>query len=168
MIFKIWARLMTCLFFILNPAQSSILKDDIVSVGEESFSYSYVCKKTFKKDFPLIEVKDILTLDCMSKEVKTYNFCLKELEASPYYIRGVIDVAGKKVICKKGKSVTMKVTCDTPGVDCKDSELACFNLKQKYAARLNLNHHSSFEEKSIKVLNCYFGEKTALKLPSNI
>jgi hypothetical protein len=158
---------MACLFFILfSPiSQSKIIKDEVLYVGEEEFSFPYVCKKMIKKDSPLIEIYNILTLDCMSRMVKVYKFCFEELEASPYYIRGIIDKDKKKVICKKGKKVSLKVTCDTIGVNCKDTELACFKLQEKYAARLGLDHHSSFKESGKDILSCYFSAKTKITLP---
>ena len=156
---------MGCLFFTQNSSYSKILKDEVIITGEEVFSFSYACKKNLGKDSALVDIKDIQTLDCMGKEVKVYDFCFKELESSPYYLRGLVSRERKKVVCKLGKSVSMKVTCDTAGIDCKDSEIACFNLKRKYAARLKLSHHSSFDQNNNKILNCHFGLQESLKLP---
>ena len=155
------------LFFMLfsHISHSKILKDEVLSIGDEEFSFSYVCKKMTRKDSPLIEVDNILTLDCMSRKIKVYRFCFKELEASPYYIRGIIDKERKKVVCKKGKKVSMKITCNSLKEGCKDSELACFNLQERYAARLGLVHHSSFKEGDEEVLNCHFSTKKKLTLP---
>lgn len=155
---------LVCLFFI-NQVNGKILKDDVLSIGEEEFSYSYVCNKVLKKESPLIEVENILTLDCMSRKVKVYDFCSKELADSPYYIRGIVDAKKKKVICKKGKKVTMKVACLKADLDCKDPELACYKLKLKYAYRLDLDHSSSFKENDQKVLNCHFSVKKSITLP---
>jgi hypothetical protein len=158
---------MACLFFILftNLAFAKILKDEVLYIGTEEFSFQYVCKKMIKKDSPLIDIYNILTLDCMSRKVKVYQFCFDELASSPYYIRAVIDKDKKKVICKKGKKVTLKLTCDSEGVDCKDSEIACFKIQERYAARLALNHHSTFKENDRDVLNCYFSTKAKISLP---
>lgn len=165
MILKYRARFIACLFFVLFNAQAKILKDEVISIGEEEYSFSSVCKKMLKMNAPLIEIKNISNLDCMGKIVPVYKFCDEQLADDPYYIRGYIDKIKRKVVCKKGKKVILKLTCDSPGVNCKDTELACFNLQQKYAARLKLDHHSKFKNKKVDVLNCYFSSKTSLSLP---
>lgn len=155
---------MACLFFIPTLCFSKILKDEVLSLGFEEFSYNNVCKKMLNKELPLIEYTDANTLDCMGTGVNVGNFCRKEMSEIPNLIRGYIDKEKKKIICKKGKKVTLKATCEGD-YKCLDTELDCYKLGQLYAIRLGLDHHSSFSEEGQKVINCYFSIKKKLSLP---
>ncbi len=161
---KYRARLLACLFFIPLLCFSKILKDDVIATGSEQFSYQSVCKKMMNKDLPLIDYTNATTLDCMGTSINVGSFCLKEMPDSPTLLRGYIDPKIKRVICKKGKKVDLKITCEGDYL-CKDTELDCYKLGQIYAMRLNLDHHSSFKENKKKVLNCYFSLKKKISLP---
>jgi hypothetical protein len=161
---KYRARLLACLFFIPTLCFSKILKDEVLSLGSEQFSYNTVCQKMLKKEFPLIDYVNANHLDCMGTHVRVGRFCDREMPETPYLIRGYVDRDKKKVICKKGKKVILKAEC-VGDYKCLDTQMDCYKLGQIYAIRLNLDHHSSSIEAEKKVINCYFSVKNKLSLP---
>jgi hypothetical protein len=151
------ARLMACLFLFSNLVHSKILKDEVSLVKNTEFSFQEVCFGMTKRKSELIEVQSISSLDCMGTVVSAGKFCYKKMAHDPYYIRGVVDSENKKVLCKSAKKVILKYGCYKGEKLCEDSEIGCFKLQEKLAARLGLSHHSKSLDS--KVLNCYFTPK---------
>ena len=155
------ARLMACLFIFSNLAMAKILKDEVSLIKNTEFSFQEVCLEMTKRVSELIEVKSISSLDCMGTVINVGKFCYKKMAHDPYYIRGIVNSEKKVVLCKSAKKVILKYGCYKGESLCKDTEIGCFKLQEKLAARLRLSHHSKSLDNSagIKVLNCYFTPK---------
>ena len=109
---------------------------------------------------PLIEYVNGNEIDCMGRKVQVGEFCFKELAADPYYLRGYADEFSKEVVCLSGKSLIFKFQCvklADRALCSKDAKVACEEIRQKLARRLENIHHSfTKNEKGIRQLNCYF------------
>lgn len=99
----------------------------------------------------------------MGEEIKVSNFCEKELKDDKSYARAFI--RDGKVICQSASRVIMSLECGKNSEYCKDKDIGCFKLKERFATRLKLSHGSVVNNK----LNCYFssldrGEELKLSL----
>lgn len=157
---RLWACLMTCLFFAISSF-ATIIKDEKSVTGRKTFSYTEVCENLTKRKSPLIDFKSISSLSCMGEIKQVAPFCDLKEAANPYYIRAIVLQETKQVECLSAKKVVIKYACD--GKDdkhCLDSEIGCFMLREKLAKRLQTTFDSFTDNK--KYLNCYFevGKKT--------
>jgi hypothetical protein len=142
-------------FLTTNISYAKVLKDDLYLLSTKEFTFKYVCQKMIGKVYPLIESKNISEVDCMKEVVNVTKFCEKELVEDPYLARG--KVVDNKVQCVSSSRVIFKYECDKGESLCDDHEIGCFQVKEKLATRLQINH-SSITDKNI--LNCYFSKNS--------
>lgn len=132
--------------------------ESLVSEKKE-YTYSEVCKLLTGKDYPLISKVSVDQIDCMEKKFKAIDFCEKKEAGNPYLSRGV--VKKKKVVCESSKRVTIRYRCENKADKfCKDQEIGCYLMKEKFAYRLQLDHGSLTDN----LLKCFFTAKTFKKL----
>ena len=148
------------LLFLSTLSFAHVVKDEILRTDKSTHSFKVVCEKMVTHESPLIEISSGTVLDCMGKKVIVGDFCEKELAHDPYYLRGYVDSAEKKVVCISGKKVHFKYQCvklaDKALCDI-DSAQSCAVIKAKLARRLDLVHHSFTKNTvGIKELNCLF------------
>jgi hypothetical protein len=151
---------MVLLLFFITALHAHVIQDDVSITDKIPFEFKSVCEKMVTHESPLIEVASGTELDCMGKKVSVGEFCFKEMAADPYYLRGYVDKANKKVVCMSGKKVLFKYLCTklSDREICERDDLkACGFIQEKLARRLDLVHHSfTKSEKGIKQLNCFF------------
>lgn len=149
---------------------ANIIKDDVYLKGQKEYDLKEVCDFFYKQDYPLIEIISITKLDCMKATVDVSSFCKKKQADDPFLIRGHIDKKKKKVICQSASRVILKYDCSKDGGQyCEDSSVGCYILRDRYAIRLKIIHHSLLNEsKGKKVLTCYFQSKDLEQLDEKI
>ncbi len=146
--------------FISLVSFAHVIQDDVATTEKNPFNFNTVCEKMVTHESPLIEVVSGTEIDCMGKKINVGDFCMKEMEADPYYLRAYVDKDQKQVICHSGKKVLFKYLCTKLEDKILCSTMAkesCERIREKLAKRLHVIHSSFIKnEKGIKQLNCFF------------
>lgn len=159
------ARFITCLFFLSFSAHAKIIKDEVTVIEEKLFSYREVCKKLTKRDSPLMSYHSISKLDCMGDIINVGDFCDKQTQEDPYYVRAIINKKSQKVVCKSATRVRIKYECESKSDKfCEDKEIGCYLFQEKLAKRLKTAHSSLISSGKKRILNCHFTPKSEPKV----
>lgn len=138
------------------PLEASLVKDEVYATGSEAFSFKSVCRFLLNRESPLIEAKSVSKLDCMGEVIDVADFCARKFARDPEYARALVAKEESKVVCKKARRVIMSYRCQAGDGLCRDKDIGCYKLQERFASNLRVSHSSVLEEGAAKRLNCYF------------
>jgi hypothetical protein len=135
---------------------AKVLKFEIFQKKRQLFQYKEACTKMGLKHQLLSGAVNTLTLDCMGKEVRVQDFCLKVLDKEVNFLRGYINKKMNEIVCEAGKSARLSILCDKKDKKyCKRPKKSCQKFRKTYAYDLKLDHHSVLEN----ILNCHYEKR---------
>ena len=137
---------------------AELIQYEVGVASVDTYSFNDLCSQ-MKKPTLLMEPESLHSVDCTGASVSATDFCSqKEARSKAPLLRGMVSRESKKVICERGMSAVLKLSCDTRDSHyCGSSENGCQYLRNYYAKGLNLVHHSLTEETGRpKTLSCYF------------
>ena len=127
-----------------SSAFAKLTRFDVYGSKKHEYEYKTVCDNFGIQDAPLIEPEGVRQLDCMGKDVKVLDYCLKQEFPSENLLRGYVDTKKEKVVCQTGSRLVLSFACGK-GIGsrkyCKDSKHACEILRDTFAVKLKIGHH---------------------------
>ncbi len=152
-------RFFFCFFFFCTQTIASNVVFKIPKQKRSYLTYLEACQKLGLKNNLLIDPIGVRALNCMGKKVEVSEACEKEKNGKlGPFIRGVIDVQNRQVICQYGKQAFLSISCEGHKNKkfCKRPKKSCLSLQKKFAGELNLAHFSRLFKGHLETLNCYY------------
>ncbi len=137
----------------LGTTQARLLQNDVTGKETVTLNFKEACMLLGHTDLLLVDPVGRDQLDCMGKNIKIIDSCLKKKERE--FLKAYI--LEKEVVCEYGKQVILSLSCDERDKHyCKDPQKSCEKLKELFAKNLNLMRQALVERSEGKVLNCFF------------
>ena len=157
--------------FLLIPffyLEAKVVKYIPSGLKQKSWSVEKACEIMGHKNPLMVDMLNIAWIDCMGNRVSAKKFCLKMMpkkDKKIFFMRGLVDMKKKEMICYQGHSAVLSLECDkTHGRYCKDKKTGCDELKEHYAYGLDTIRSVVRKKKNVFLLNCYYQARNGWKL----
>lgn len=139
----------------LETTQARLLQNEVTGKETVTFSLKEACILLGHIDPLLVDPVGTDQLDCMGRNIKIADSCLKKREKG--FLKAYI--SDKEVVCEYGTQVILSLSCDERDKHyCKDPQKSCEKLKDLFARKLSPLRQAIVERAEGKVLNCFFDE----------